>query len=76
MVLHYNAKFIMSWVQDEWKEGLNQKVLLKISDIENQNEKLKKDSKQKQFQLESLEAAFSKQVNVKVSMQNVFLRTS
>ena len=52
----------MSWVQDEWKDGLNQKVLLKISNLENQNEKLKKEAKQKQFQLESLEAAFSKQV--------------
>ena len=53
----------MSWVQEEWKEGLNQKVLMKINSLENQNEKLKKETKQKQFQLESLEAAFSKQVS-------------
>ena len=53
----------MSWVQEEWKDGLNQKVLIKISALENQNEKLKKEAKQKQFQLESLDAALNKQVD-------------
>ncbi|XP_076815374.1 uncharacterized protein LOC143461523 [Clavelina lepadiformis] len=51
----------MSWAREEWKEGLNQKALNKIIEIENQNEKLKKETKQKQFQLDSLEAAFNKQ---------------
>ena len=54
----------MSWVQEEWKDGLDQKVLMKIDKLENQNEKLKKEAKQKQFQLESMEAAFSKQVSL------------
>lgn len=52
----------MSWVQEEWKDGLNQKVLNKINTLENQNEKLIKEVKQKQFQLESVEAALNKQV--------------
>jgi len=52
----------MSWAVDEWKVGLDHRTLTKISEIENQNDKLRKETKQKQFQLESLEAAFGKQV--------------
>ena len=51
----------MSWAKDEWKNGLSAFVLNKVTEIEKQNERLLKESKQKQFQLESLEAAFQKQ---------------
>ncbi|XP_014345462.1 centromere protein F [Latimeria chalumnae] len=51
----------MSWAIEEWKEGLPSKALQKIQDFESQLEKLKKERQQKQFQLESLEAAFQKQ---------------
>nr|XP_060610262.1 centromere protein F [Anolis sagrei ordinatus] len=51
----------MSWVVEEWKEGLSTKVLHKIQELESQLEKLKKERQQKQFQLESLEAALQKQ---------------
>ncbi|XP_075123178.1 centromere protein F [Leptodactylus fuscus] len=51
----------MSWVVEEWKEGLPTKTLQKIQELESQLDKLKKERQQKQFQLESLEAAFQKQ---------------
>lgn len=51
----------MSWVVEEWKEGLSTRVLHKIQDLESQLEKLKKERQQRQFQLESLEAALQKQ---------------
>ncbi|KAG2467149.1 CENPF protein, partial [Polypterus senegalus] len=51
----------MSWAVEEWKEGLPTRALQKIQDIEGQLDKLKKERQQRQFQLESLEAAFQKQ---------------
>ncbi|KAG8123265.1 hypothetical protein E2320_018644 [Naja naja] len=51
----------MSWVVEEWKEGLSTRVLQKIHDLESQAEKFKKERQQRQFQLESLEAALEKQ---------------
>ncbi|XP_067901140.1 centromere protein F isoform X2 [Heterodontus francisci] len=51
----------MSWAVEEWKEGLPTKALQKIQEIETQLDKLKKERQQRQFQLESLEAALLKQ---------------
>ncbi|KAM4042320.1 centromere protein F isoform 2-T2 [Anomaloglossus baeobatrachus] len=51
----------MSWVVEEWKEGLPTKTLQKIQELESQVDKLKKERQQRQLQLESLEAAFQKQ---------------
>ncbi|XP_075003180.1 centromere protein F [Calonectris borealis] len=51
----------MSWAVEEWKEGLSPKVLQKIHELESQVDKLKKERQQRQFQLESLEAALQKQ---------------
>ncbi|XP_013908362.1 PREDICTED: centromere protein F [Thamnophis sirtalis] len=51
----------MSWVVEEWKEGLSTRALQKIHDLESQVEKFKKERQQRQFQLESLEAALEKQ---------------
>jgi len=48
----------MSWVQDEWKDGLPHKALQKINQLEAQFERLKKEREQKQFQLDSLEQVF------------------
>ncbi|MBN3304345.1 CENPF protein, partial [Amia calva] len=58
----------MSWAVEEWKDGLPGKALQKIQEIEGQLDKLKKERQQKQFQLESLEAAFQKQKQ-KVEME-------
>uniref|UniRef100_A0A4X2KXC3 DH domain-containing protein n=1 Tax=Vombatus ursinus TaxID=29139 RepID=A0A4X2KXC3_VOMUR len=51
----------MSWALEEWKEGLSTRALQKIQDLEGQLDKLKKERQQRQFQLESLEAALQKQ---------------
>ncbi|KPP71133.1 centromere protein F-like, partial [Scleropages formosus] len=54
-------KATMSWAVEEWKEGLPGRALQKIQDIEGQLDKLKKERQQKQFQMDSLEAALQKQ---------------
>ncbi|XP_078261927.1 uncharacterized protein cenpf [Rhinoraja longicauda] len=51
----------MSWVVEEWKEGLPTKVLQKIQEIELHLDKLKKERQQRQLQVEALEAALLKQ---------------
>lgn len=51
----------MSWAVEEWKDGLPGKALQKIQEMEVQLDKLKKEKTQKQFQLDSLEAALQKQ---------------
>uniref|UniRef100_A0A663LW26 Centromere protein Cenp-F N-terminal domain-containing protein n=1 Tax=Athene cunicularia TaxID=194338 RepID=A0A663LW26_ATHCN len=51
----------MSWAVEEWKEGLSPRVIQKIHELESQVDKLKKERQQRQFQLESLEAALQKQ---------------
>ncbi|NXS64577.1 CENPF protein, partial [Brachypteracias leptosomus] len=51
----------MSWAVEEWKEGLSPRVLQKIHELESQVDKLKRERQQRQFQLESLEAALQKQ---------------
>lgn len=51
----------MSWAVEEWKEGLSPRVLQKIHELESQVDKLKKERQQKQYQLETLEAALQKQ---------------
>ncbi|CAL9701706.1 unnamed protein product [Knipowitschia caucasica] len=51
----------MSWAVEEWKDGLPGKALQRIQEMEVQLDKLKKERSQKQFQLESLEAALQKQ---------------
>ncbi|XP_078505906.1 centromere protein F [Lissotriton helveticus] len=51
----------MSWAVEEWKDGLPAKALQKIQELESQLEKFKKERQQRQFQFESLEAAFQKE---------------
>lgn len=51
----------MSWAVEEWKDGLPGKALQKIQEMEVQLDKLRKERTQKQFQLDSLEAALQKQ---------------
>ncbi|XP_066451164.1 centromere protein F isoform X2 [Eleutherodactylus coqui] len=51
----------MSWVLEEWKEGLPTRTLQKIQELEGQLEKLKKERQQRQLQLEALEAVLQKQ---------------
>lgn len=46
---------------EEWKEGLSPRVLQKIHELESQVDKFKKERQQRQYQLETLEAALQKQ---------------
>lgn len=62
----------MSWAVEEWKDGLPGKALQKIQEMEVQLDKLKKERTQKQFQLDSLEAALQKQKQ-KVSVNEEWL---
>ncbi len=44
----------MSWVVDEWKDGLPNRALIKIREMETKVEKLTKEAKQRQFQMEQV----------------------
>lgn len=63
----------MSWAVEEWKDGLPGKALQKIQEIEVQLDKLKKEKTQKQFQLDSLEAALQKQKQKVIVQQGIAL---
>lgn len=63
----------MSWAVEEWKDGLSGKALQKIQEIEVQLDKLKKERTQKQFQLDSLEAALQKQKQKVIVQQGIAL---
>ncbi|XP_072019981.1 uncharacterized protein [Amphiura filiformis] len=52
----------MSWVVDEWKDGLPHRALTKIREMEGKLERLGKEQKQRQFQHEQLEASYQKQI--------------
>ena len=45
----------MSWVVNEWKDGLPARALQKIEEMEKQVERLNKERQQRQFQLDSLQ---------------------
>lgn len=55
MILFSQESTKMSWAADEWKDGLPPAALQKITQLETQFGKLKKERDQKQCQLESLE---------------------
>lgn len=51
----------MSWAKEEWKQELSANGLQHVYDLEQRCETLLKDSKQRQFQMDSLQAALAKQ---------------
>lgn len=64
----------MSWAADEWKDGLPPQALQKISQLETQLTKFKKDREQKQCQLESLEVVSrNRTVNILNLMSVLFI---
>lgn len=65
----------MSWAVEEWKDGLPGKALQKIQEIEIQLDKLKKERSQKQFHLDSLEAALQKQKQKVIVQEGIVLLT-
>ncbi|XP_031360380.2 centromere protein F [Lonchura striata] len=62
----------MSWAVEEWKEGLSPRILQKIHELESQVDKLKKERQQRQYQLETLEAALQKQKQKVESEKNEY----
>ncbi|XP_015755377.1 PREDICTED: tropomyosin, muscle-like [Acropora digitifera] len=54
----------MSWAKEEWKQELSANALNKVYDLEQRCETLHKDVRQKQFQLDSSQAALAKQKKV------------
>lgn len=66
LILHEVAKLfsVMSWAKEEWKQGLTANVMKNVFDLEQRCETLQKESKQRQFQMESLQAALAKQKKV------------
>ena len=50
----------MSWVKDEWKDGLPSNALIKISELEDECERQAKDKKCLQFQVDTLQASLEK----------------
>lgn len=51
----------MSWARDEWKEGLTAQALRKVSEFELNLDRNRKELQQRQFQLDSVNAALQKQ---------------
>jgi centromere protein F len=45
----------MSWASSEWKDGLSSRALQKVEEMDQQLEKLKRELKQKQCQMDTLE---------------------
>ncbi|KAL9973126.1 hypothetical protein ACROYT_G019542 [Oculina patagonica] len=51
----------MSWAKEEWKQELSASGLQHVYDLEQRCETLLKESKQKQYQMDSLQASIAKQ---------------
>lgn len=51
----------MSWAKEEWKQELSANGLQHVYDLEQRCETLLKESKQRQFQMDSLQASLAKQ---------------
>lgn len=51
----------MSWAKEEWKQELSANGLQHVYDLEQRCETLLKESKQKQYQMDSLQASIAKQ---------------
>ena len=50
----------MSWLKDEWKDGLPSNALIKISEREDECERLAKEKKCLQFQIDTLQVSLNK----------------
>ena len=50
----------MSWLKDEWKEGLPSNALIKVTELEDECERLSKDKKCLQFQVDTLQSCLDK----------------
>ncbi|XP_076015553.1 uncharacterized protein LOC143007935 isoform X2 [Genypterus blacodes] len=65
----------MSWAEEDWTVGLSGRVLQKVKELQVQQERLSRENKQKQLQLDNSQAAFEKQAvkyeRARVELQSV-----
>uniref|UniRef100_A0A8C2XNE9 Centromere protein Cenp-F N-terminal domain-containing protein n=1 Tax=Cyclopterus lumpus TaxID=8103 RepID=A0A8C2XNE9_CYCLU len=55
----------MSWAEEDWTVGLSGRVLQKVKELQVHQERLSRENKQKQLQLDNIHTGVEKQ-NVKV----------
>lgn len=58
----------MSWAEEDWTVGLSGRVLQKVKELQVHQERLSRENKQKQLQIDNIQAGLEKQT-VKVWMQ-------
>uniref|UniRef100_A0A3Q2DUC9 Centromere protein Cenp-F N-terminal domain-containing protein n=1 Tax=Cyprinodon variegatus TaxID=28743 RepID=A0A3Q2DUC9_CYPVA len=66
----------MSWAEEDWTVGLSGRVLQKVKELQVLKDRLSRENKQKQLQLDNTHTSLEKQtakVNTDVLMYNFFL---
>lgn len=58
----------MSWAEEDWTVGLSGRVLQKVKELQVHHERLSRENKQKQLQIDNIQAGLEKQT-VKVRME-------
>ncbi|XP_028272074.1 centromere protein F-like isoform X1 [Parambassis ranga] len=65
----------MSWAEEDWTVGLSGRVLLKVKELQVLQERLSRENKQKQLQLDNIHTSLEKQTvkyeEVRVELQSV-----
>lgn len=51
----------MSWAEEDWTVGLSGRVLQKVKELQVHQERLSRDNKQKQLQLDNISTSLEKQ---------------
>lgn len=51
----------MSWAEEDWTVGLSGRVLQKVKELQIQKERLSRENKQKQLQLDNIHTSLEKQ---------------
>lgn len=51
----------MSWAEEDWTVGLSGRVLQKVKELQVQQDRLSRENKQKQLQLDNIHTSYEKQ---------------
>lgn len=51
----------MSWAEEDWTVGLSGRVLQKVKELQVHHERLSRENKQKQLQIDNIQAGLDKQ---------------
>ena len=60
----------MSWAEEDWTVGLSGRVLLKVKELQVQQDRLSRENKQRQLQLDNSQDALNKQ-KIKVHRESI-----